>query len=276
MNFGISEPWTDPASELAELTRWLVAVPRVKQPGSEVLAKAMTFEPSTAAYHDAIASAVDRAETLHALVDRLSLTSSLFTAVTKAHLQAACSELATVFSPLNLARPWTDGAGSIPSDLATRFEFGGAMVSQFVRLKVYPEEARLLKIEELEQELARLDEPPGPQSWHEMSLRQGMKRLLVMLRAFTFFGHEAVESEARAVGYAAYNAALQAQSNGDERAHAFKTITATVASIMAAVTVINTADDTLTSLAHLSQWAAGQDPYGFVAPTKKLAPPAAK
>ncbi len=109
-----------------------------------------------------------------------------------------------------------------------------------------------------------------------MSLRQGMKRLLVMLRAFTFFGHEAVESEARAVGYAAYNAALQAQSNGDERAHAFKTITATVASIMAAVTVINTADDTLTSLAHLSQWAAGQDPYGFVAPTKKLAPPAAK
>lgn len=273
MSFETPAIWTDPAIELANLVHWLVQLDRTNISGHDVIANALELEVSSAAYHEAIASVVDRVETFHALIERLAKTSALLTAGTKAHLQIACMDLKSTLSPSNLARPWPDAAGVLPGDAAVRFEFGSAIVMQYVRLKIYPEAARLQKIQELEEALRALDEPPGPQNWQEMALRQGMTRLVVMLRAFTFFGHTAVENEARTVGFAAHNAALQAQSNGDDRAGTFKTVAVAAAAIMLATGALNQFDETMTSLGHLSQWASGQDPYGIIGVTAALPAP---
>ncbi len=273
MSFETPADWTDPAIELANFVHWLVQVDRAQATGHEVLAGALALNVTSAAYQEALASVADRIETFHDLIERLSKTSALLTTGTKSHLQAACIDLGNVLSPQNLCRPWPDIAGSLRDDLAIRLEFGSAIVMQYVRLKIYPEAARLQKIQELEQELSALDEPPGPQNWHEMALRQGTKRLIVMLRAFKFFGHTAVENEARLVGFAAHNAAVQAETNGDNRAGTFRTIATAAAAIMLAAGAMNTFDDTMTSLGHLSQWSAGQDPYGIVGITKALPPP---
>jgi hypothetical protein len=273
MSFETPATFTDPAAELAEVVHWLNSLTETHQNAHDVIAVALDLQTPTSTYFEAIGALVDRAETLHALVERLATTSALLTVGTKAHLQGACNDLVRALSPNSLGRGIKEVLATMPPDTAVRFEFGSAIVKQYVRLRIYPEAARLQKIQELQEQLAALDEPPGPQNWNELALRQGLRRLIFMLRTFRFFGHAAIEGEARSVGIAAEVAVIQAQANGDERAGHFKTIARTAAAVMVAVCAINATDDTLTSLGHLTQWASGQDPYGIVGVTRGLPAP---
>lgn len=255
--------YTDPAQEIADLVHLLARQPASGTATWDTIASLMSAEENIEDIYDGIATIHRRLANFELLASALEKRGDITEAMQTSILRST-NLIRRILEPSSLTATWVNSRKNLTDETATPFEWASGIVRKFIVLRRLEDDEREALQQQIISARAELSESEAL-TWERVALDAGMERLISILRAFPFFGHEIIHRQTLTMSILANNAVLRAQTSEDDLKR-LNTVQAALIAVMAAVQFYTAPDAAATATGHYLEMFRGKDPYSFLLP----------